>query len=728
MILQRLSKRLVLLTENKSVPKYIDRQLVDYWRTVQGTNVGFHGKVPGEGIPIAGPPVLTGGSGSGNPLLEPLLKKYKAGTFTGDAIRKKNFPLSLAIFFDNVLGTDKKINADMAKLLKAQEASGKYPSGYLTKRFAGKGAEHSNAYDLINENFGSSGGDFSYVAKHLNTLGVSGSFKGSEPAKNMTTEQLHARLKAKGTSPEALTEVIRDVYLLNQAVLRKKGVSSEPVTRGFGAVIPGLNTEDSLEFVMQAKRNGVAVRLAGHRSCASTASGDSSSFGGFGFQSVDVPIEAALSSWNGTRIQGGKFPNERETMMMGIADLAIDPKHLTNSAGSVGANEVLNKIVAAKVVSDAAKAASGGAASAPFKGTGGPTASSPASTGATESLSKAIFGGKAGPYLAKSLAQSKGKTAIAEEAFAEGQAIGKTMNDIDTDFATAEKADKDYKEARAKLPAVAAIIALGKSNDMDKPLDGLTIGYLATANGIAESELAATSLSQSQIQELLPKVKDYLAEGNFRKKPPASTPLLNRLHALAKQGPTADHDNGALWMSNDERAGLMAAEYFRSFQPLDATQAEKTIERYKDLYDNHPWVKGVKLRLMAFEIDEKNITNINNETAVTSTLSAAMFGIGLLGDVFMGDDQIALALGYAKKFGVDRADAVRQFSSALDIMTSDYGGIEVDVASLAEEEGPVAKAVYDAAVAFFEKNELQGVIKKRAQKRDQIFAKFNPGF
>jgi hypothetical protein len=91
----------------KSLTKYPDRPIIDYWRTIQGTPVGFHGKV-GEGIPIAGPPVLTGGSASGNPLLAPLLKKYPPKTFIGGAIRKPNFPLSAIMFIENFVGKDEK--------------------------------------------------------------------------------------------------------------------------------------------------------------------------------------------------------------------------------------------------------------------------------------------------------------------------------------------------------------------------------------------------------------------------------------------------------------------------------------------------------------------------------------------------------------------------------------------------------------------------------------------
>jgi hypothetical protein len=106
----QMSMKLKSLAESlKSLTKYPDRPLIDYWRTVQGTPVGFHGDPKkGAGIPIAGPPVLTGGATSGNPLLEPLLKKYPKKTFIGDAIRKKNFPLSTINFIENFVGGDEK--------------------------------------------------------------------------------------------------------------------------------------------------------------------------------------------------------------------------------------------------------------------------------------------------------------------------------------------------------------------------------------------------------------------------------------------------------------------------------------------------------------------------------------------------------------------------------------------------------------------------------------------
>jgi hypothetical protein len=107
----------------EAAQSYADRTLIDYWRTIQGTPVGFHGK-EGEGVPIAGPAILTGSTGSGNPLLAPLLDKYEAGTFIGDALRKKNFPISTINFIEKFVGgTDAEIKAKFAATRKELEAA-----------------------------------------------------------------------------------------------------------------------------------------------------------------------------------------------------------------------------------------------------------------------------------------------------------------------------------------------------------------------------------------------------------------------------------------------------------------------------------------------------------------------------------------------------------------------------------------------------------------------------
>ena len=109
-----ISLRTLAKALREAAEAYADRTLIDYWRTIQGTPVGFHGK-EGEGIPIAGPAILTGATGSGNPLLAPLLDKYEAGTFIGDALRKSNFPVSTINFIEKFVGgTDAEIKAKFA--------------------------------------------------------------------------------------------------------------------------------------------------------------------------------------------------------------------------------------------------------------------------------------------------------------------------------------------------------------------------------------------------------------------------------------------------------------------------------------------------------------------------------------------------------------------------------------------------------------------------------------
>jgi hypothetical protein len=140
-----------LAEELKNLSKYLDRDIVDYWRTIQGTPVGFHGDPKsGAGIPIAGPPVLTGGSASGNVLLEPLLKKYQKDTFIGDAIRKPNFPLSAIMFIENFVGKDNdEIEARIAKMDKALDEGLENEIQSQIERYYPYDTSHSAMADLF---------------------------------------------------------------------------------------------------------------------------------------------------------------------------------------------------------------------------------------------------------------------------------------------------------------------------------------------------------------------------------------------------------------------------------------------------------------------------------------------------------------------------------------------------------------------------------------------------
>jgi hypothetical protein len=127
------------------------------------------------------------------------------------------------------------------------------------------------------------------------------------------------------------------MYLLNQIAYsdedRENGY--ENVTRGMGSYLPGLKGEGpSDEFIAAAKQSGVSVRFAGSRAMSSTASGETSNFCCFGFKDMPVPIEATLSSWRGLKAQGSGYSGERETVVLGVADLAIDPKYLSNKTST----------------------------------------------------------------------------------------------------------------------------------------------------------------------------------------------------------------------------------------------------------------------------------------------------------------------------------------------------------------------------------------------------------
>jgi hypothetical protein len=351
--MQSIAQRLRVLAEEggQSVPKYVDRELIDYWRTVQGTPVGFHGKVPGEGVPIAGPPVLTGGSGTDNPLLKPLLKKYPKGTYTGDAIRKPNFPLSLTVFFDNVLGDDAAIKKRMGELESLYDThSEKFGANgvqVLQKVLFKNDYNKLDALKLLKSNYEFPQMQMSYVSAFMNSLGVSGTLSSKDYAYG--DNEIDEALMKLGTNPEALKEVIRDTYLMNQVLVRRSNKTGfETVTRGMGDTIPGLDGDSSLQFIENAKKNGVSVRIVGQRAASPTASGvrTRASFGPIGFQAIPIPIEAALSSFDGLRLQENEYASERETTMLGLADLAIDPMFLSSYVSSSSMGDEINDAAA----------------------------------------------------------------------------------------------------------------------------------------------------------------------------------------------------------------------------------------------------------------------------------------------------------------------------------------------------------------------------------------------
>jgi hypothetical protein len=405
----------------KNLSKYPDRPIVDYWRTVQGTPVGFHGNPKdGAGIPIAGPPVLTGGSASGNPLLEPLLKKYPPKTFIGDAIRKKNFPLTAVNFIENFVGKDEKaIKARFAEMenrvlafafskeevAKAEkertDALGKFVGRYiddngdkihipyadhwnnpvvfskqngkfvnslpknkevqdyvddLNKRGVGipkptEGAkvkdidpdtyseiyeklftqqEYSGAYEMMRSHFSDPSMSSSYLYKILQFEGVAGTFSsGDHSASIKDKEDLQKRLKSYHTDYDACKKFLGDLYVLNQIFMRARGKKVQKVTRGMGGnTIAGLGGNlESQKVVAEMVQNNVSMRFLS-RPVSGFAEGATSIFKGWTVTS-DIPAEAILSSTVGAKVQGNKYADEKEVLIIGAATLPFSPEQIS---------------------------------------------------------------------------------------------------------------------------------------------------------------------------------------------------------------------------------------------------------------------------------------------------------------------------------------------------------------------------------------------------------------
>jgi hypothetical protein len=198
-------------------------------------------------------------------------------------------------------------------------------------------SKQRKALSMVSALYQSPSGRASVASKALNSLGVSGTLReghdlaAEESKSGKTVDQMLADL---GTDMDSFKSAVRDMYLMNQVMYsdaaRKRGY--EKVTRGMGSSLPGTGGDyyQSKALMEQAKQSGVSVRLAGNRAISSTASGNKSKFCCFGFQDMPIPIEAVLSSWNGLKAQGSDFKDEKETMVLGLADLAIDPKYLTD--------------------------------------------------------------------------------------------------------------------------------------------------------------------------------------------------------------------------------------------------------------------------------------------------------------------------------------------------------------------------------------------------------------
>jgi hypothetical protein len=428
----------------KSLSKHPDRPIIDYWRTIQGTNVGFHGDPKsGAGIPIAGPPVLTGGSSSGNPLLKPLLAKYPQKTFIGDAIRKKNFPLSTINFIEKFVGKDNdEIEARIAKMDKILDDNNdkiieklvneidSYEIRYQIKGWGSKlrkpirynkdkkKFELSNDFDLslikpehiddmingqsdmedavnkLNDAYGDAdklmsvmnGFMVDYDNKHqkyhftlsdfaasvfqnvqigneaaksqmIGTIGshfmmphagvsvlyqmmklegVAGTLRGSpdsgfakDAGYEMTKEDISAVFAKDGIDYESMKDSIGDMYAMNQAVLRRKGIETESIVRGMGGELAGVggSFDSSAQLASELNELGVSMRFM-NRPISGFTEGGNAVFDGWTVR-TEIPVEATLSAYTGLRIQKDGYKFERETLVIGAASLAFSPDQIT---------------------------------------------------------------------------------------------------------------------------------------------------------------------------------------------------------------------------------------------------------------------------------------------------------------------------------------------------------------------------------------------------------------
>lgn len=683
-----LSRDLQQLTEEKgTAPKYVDRDLIDYWRTVQGTPVGFHGKVPGEGVPIAGPPVLTGGSGSGNPLLDPLLKKYPAGTYTGDAIRKPNFPLSLCVFFDKVLGNDDAIMKRMGELGKFYKTNGKgtYRGANALDKLFAQDPEKQVAYGMLKQNFSTLTGSMSTICSIMNSLGISGTLKPSDGAAGKTPEQIDLFLKNRGTNRKAVEDMLRDVYLMNQYIVRQSNKTGvEVVTRGFGQTIPGLDSEKSVAFIKAAKQSGVPIRIAGVRACAPTASGDTTGFGPIGFQSIPVPIEAFLSSFQGARIQGSQFDNERESMTLGLADLAIDPKHLTLNVSVAGSAEKENKAINSAPASSPAPPISASVAKAQVPG-------KPAASDEEQGILNAL-----GPELASVI--PKDAIGIMTEAY----------KNFGTAFTYDEmKGTKTFNDGLAQMPLIiAGLNSMKVANKGGKPgawkdLSPEFYIRFAMLNALNMQTMKASGASEQEIKA----ATEYLNSGNFSKKPPVNQPILNRLHENAQDWPVGEG------LSDKGRAAMMAADIIdqwpNSYTPSELEELQDVL---KKVYEKNPFLKGVRILDIGMEDGslndefffpgEKDIRKLNpdSESDINYIVGESMERLAKSGNhLFLSSSDIAAALALGEKLGVQPKEAIRQYRNAVDIMLTLK---DENVFSSAIKTGgaPVSIAVYKSVL------------------------------
>tara|TARA_Y100000310_G_scaffold328163_1_gene395800 strand:- start:9889 stop:10932 length:1044 start_codon:yes stop_codon:yes gene_type:complete len=313
---------------------WVDRDQVDYWRTIKGTRVGFTGD-PGSGNAFAGPRRLTGGS---SPLHREAAKEF-AGTWIGRALRKKNFPRSTARFLDEVVGRDESIEEASDKVYDElnEFVSGSAIYKYQQPHDGGKGnligargflqARHGASFSHFEQWWGSSSGDGAkQVSGLLSSFGI---VENKNPAESYDPSgptgyyQRPENAQRRGSA----IAMLRDMYLLSQAIERRQN------KRGYTKVYRGIALSKARQdpaankIVNDLIGSGIETRVIGRpiasysrRKAKAKDFAPSGAYGAPGFVfEADVPREAILfSAGLGFGHMGG---GERETIPMGCAEI-----------------------------------------------------------------------------------------------------------------------------------------------------------------------------------------------------------------------------------------------------------------------------------------------------------------------------------------------------------------------------------------------------------------------
>ena len=188
----------------------------------------------------------------------------------------------------------------------------------------------------------------SLLYKIMQMEGVAGTFGKSDAATSYIEDKsdFQKNLNPRNTDYEKCKEYLGDLYVLNQIFMKVRGQKTEKVTRGLGGVIYGLGTNlESQKVVAKLAQNGVSMRFM-NRPVSGFASGGASSYTGWTI-TAEVPAEAILSSTLGAKIQGDRYSNEKEALVIGASSLPFSPDQIsfvTLEKESISSAKIAEKI------------------------------------------------------------------------------------------------------------------------------------------------------------------------------------------------------------------------------------------------------------------------------------------------------------------------------------------------------------------------------------------------